>query len=92
MSVKSETDTEQANANAEETFDFSDNPPITEERARKGWIRLPDGSRIVPVKMDAATFQWFLVQGSDIPHQMETALRDYATMQREQQQTQPKSA
>ena len=72
MSVKSDMITEDA-----------ENPPITEARAQKGWIRLPDGTRIVPVKMDAPTYQWFLSQGQDVSAQIETALRDYAA-QRQQ--------
>lgn len=66
-----------------ETIDFSDNPPITEARAKKGWVRLPDGSRIVPVKMDAVTFQWFHSQGKDFSEQIESLLRIHAETQRE---------
>lgn len=82
MRVKSETVPETGESIMEETFDFSDNPPITEERAQKGWVRLPDGSRIVPVKMDAATFHWFQSQGKDFSEQIETLLRNYAETQR----------
>ena len=64
-----------------DAFD-EENPPLTEERAQKGWIRLPDGSRIVPVKMDAATFRWFRAQGNDFSRQMEAALQTYADSQR----------
>ena len=37
-----------------------ENPPMTEAQARKGWVRLPDGMRIVPARMDAPTYQWFM--------------------------------
>ena len=69
----------------EDTLDFSDNPPITEERAQKGWVRMPDGSRIVPVRMDATTFQWFRSQSEDFSQQIENILRNYAETQREHQ-------
>lgn len=66
-------------------IDLSDNPPVTAERAKKGWIRLPDGSRIVPVQIDAATFRWFQLQGRDCSEQVEVILRNYVTSQREHQ-------
>ena len=62
-----------------------ENPPITEVRASKGWIRLPDGTRIVPARMDAPTYQWFLSQGQDVAAQIEAALRDYAEARRREQ-------
>ena len=78
MSGRSKITDQSTNVSSDETIDFSDSPPITEERASKGWVRLPDGTRIVPVKMDLKTFQWYLSQGKDCTHQMEAALRDYA--------------
>ena len=60
-----------------------ENPPITEERAQHGWVRMPDGVRIVPVKMDKATFQWFRSQGKDVSTEIEAVLRNYAESQRE---------
>jgi len=79
MNEKSETMTDE--------FYDEENPPITEERVQKGWVRMPDGSRIVPVKMDAATFQWFRAQGKDFSQQMEAALRTYAASERKHQTT-----
>ena len=66
----------------DDNIDFSDNPPITEERAQKGWVRLPDGTRIVPVKMDASTFQWFQSQGKDVSKQLKATLKTYASSHR----------
>ena len=62
-----------------------ENPPMTEAQVRKGWVRLSDGTRIVPARMDAPTYQWFMSQGQDIPAQIEAALRDYAAARRREQ-------
>ena len=58
MSVRSKITDQSTNVSSDETIDFSDSPPITGERASKGWVRLPDGTRIIPVKMASTTFQW----------------------------------
>lgn len=77
------------NVKSDASIEDSENPPITEAQAQKGWVRLPDGTRIVPVKMDAPTYQWFLSQGQDVSAQIETALRDYAAQNQQRTQTQP---
>ncbi len=81
MSVKSKTAIHTTKIDSDKSIDFSDSPLITEERARKGWIRLPDGTRIVPVRMDSTTFQWYLSQGKDFTQQLETVLREHAAAQ-----------
>ena len=66
----------------EDDIDFSDSPPITEERAQKGWVRLQDGTRIVPVRMDPATFHWYQSQGKDFSARLEEALLTFANSHR----------
>ena len=87
MNVKSKNVNDRTDIMPDALINDSENPLITELRARKGWVRMPDGWRIVPVKMDGRTFEWFLSQGKDFSQQMETALRNYADAQREQQLT-----
>ena len=73
----------QKEARMKDEFLDLENPPITAERAQHGWVRMPDGVRIVPVKMDKATFQWFRSQGKDVSTEIEAVLRNYAESQRE---------
>lgn len=79
MPVNSQISLETEEGQGEPSLDFAENPPLTETQVLKGWVRMPDGSRIVRVRMDAATFQWFHNQGHDLAEQAETVLRNYAT-------------